>query len=128
MLWNASKRNNPFMEYNHIEIINVETDHAVLKLEIQPESRNLWGTLHGGAMCTMADNAVGIALSTDGRIYVTQNCYMSFIGNQESGIVFAEAWVCHRGKTTFVVNVEVKGMNENLIATGKYSFYCLGTR
>jgi acyl-coenzyme A thioesterase PaaI-like protein len=73
MFWNATKRNNPFMEYNHIEIINVETDHAVLKLEIQPESRNLWGTLHGGAMCAMADNAAGIALSTDGRIYVTQN-------------------------------------------------------
>ncbi|MEI3363454.1 MAG: PaaI family thioesterase [Oscillospiraceae bacterium] len=66
-------KKNQFMSYNHIELEHVEPDYAVFRLDIRPESRNIFGMVHGGALYTMADNAAGSAAHTDGRNYVTQN-------------------------------------------------------
>ena len=47
-----------------------DRDHAVVRLNIKPESKNSYGMVHGGAIYAMADNATGFAAHTDGRNYV----------------------------------------------------------
>ena len=66
-------RENPFMSFNHIKIGVVESDHAEVWLDIQPESTNIYGVVHGGALFTMADCCAGLTARSDGREYVTQN-------------------------------------------------------
>ena len=39
-------RENPFMSFNHIKIGVVESDHAEVWLDIQPESTNIYGVVH----------------------------------------------------------------------------------
>ena len=121
----ARIRNNAFMIHNHIQLESVEPDRAVFRLEIRPESRNVYGMVHGGAIYTLADNATGSAAHTDGRHYVTQNGSLHFLKNQEEGIIRAVAQVRHRGRSTVLVDVDVVGADDRLLAAGEFSFFCI---
>lgn len=118
-------RSNPFVRHNHIEVEEVERDRAVLSLTIRPESLNLYGQLHGGAIYTMADNAAGCAARTDGRRYVTQTSDMHYLHSQSQGIARAEARVRHRGRTTVLVEISVTGEEGKLLASGTFTFFCV---
>ena len=118
-------KRNGFMVYNHIEMETVGPDSAVFKLDIRPESRNVYGMVHGGALYTLADNAAGSAVHTDGRRYVTQSGSMNFLRNQAAGTIRAEARVRHRGRATSLVEVDITGEDGILLATGEYSFFCV---
>lgn len=118
-------KRNSFMVYNHIEMETVGPDRAVLKLDIRPESRNVYGMVHGGALYTLADNAAGSAVYTDGRSYVTQSGSLNFLRNQAAGTIRAEARVRHRGRSTSLVEVDITGENGILLATGEYIFFCI---
>ena len=118
-------KRNGFMNYNHIEMERVEPDRAVFRLEIRPESKNVYGMVHGGAIYTLADNATGSAAHTDGRNYVTQSGTLHFLRNQREGIIRAQARVRHRGRSTVLVAVDVVGDDGTLLASGEFSFFCV---
>ena len=90
-MFKDKERKNLFATYNHIEMVMVEEDHAVFRLNIQPESKNSYGMVHGGAIYAMADNATGFAAHTDGRNYVTQTSALHFLRNQSEGEIQADA-------------------------------------
>ena len=118
-------RRNPFIAHNGIEVVRVERDRAVLRLTIREESRNVYGLVHGGAIYALADNACGCAASTDGRSYVTQGSNISYLRNQASGQVMAEATIRHRGRSTVLVEVSVTGEDDKLLAVGSFTFFCV---
>ena len=118
-------RKNSFSVFNHIKLELIEPDHAVISLDIRPESRNPYGFVHGGALYTMADNATGYAAHTDGRCYVTQDSTIHFLGNQAEGVIRADAHVRHRGRSTCLVDVDIFGDGEKLLATGEFTFFCV---
>ena len=122
----ARLEKNGFMNYNHIEMENVERDYAVFRLQVRPENRNVYGMVHGGAIYTLADNATGSAAHTDGRNYVTQSGTLHFLRNQREGIIRAQARVRHRGRSTVLVAVDVVGDDGTLLASGEFSFFCIG--
>ena len=116
---------NRFAVYNHIEMVSVEQNEAVFRLNIRPESKNAYGMVHGGAISTLADNAAGFAVHTDGRHHVTQTCVLHFFHNQAEGILTATAQVRHRGRSTALVVVDITGEDGKLMATGEFSFFCI---
>ena len=118
-------KGNGFMVYNHMELETVEPDYAVFRMEIRPESKNVYGMVHGGAIYTLADNATGSAAHTDGRNYVAQNGNLHFLRNQGEGMIRAVARVRHRGRSTVLVLVDVVGEDSTLLATGEFSFFCI---
>ncbi len=122
----ARLEKNGFMNYNHIEMEQVERDYAVFRLQVRPENRNVYGMVHGGAIYTLADNATGSAAHTDGRNYVTQSGTLHFLRNQREGIIRAQARVRHRGRSTVLVAVDVVGDDGTLLASGEFSFFCIG--
>ena len=121
----ARQEANAFMKHNYIEIESVEQDHAVIRLDVRPESKNPYGMVHGGAIYTMADNATGTAVHTDGRHYVTQTSALHFLRNQSEGTVRATATVRHRGRSTVLTAVDITGDDGRLIATGEFTFFCV---
>lgn len=116
---------NPFTQYNHIEMVLAEPDHAIFRLNICNESKNSYGMVHGGAIYAMADNATGFAAHTDGRSYVTQTSALHFLRNQPEGEIQADARVRHRGRSTCLVDVDILGEDETLLATGEFTFFCV---
>lgn len=121
----ARTESNAFMHYNHIEMVSVEPDRAVFRLTVRPESLNIYGQVHGGAIYTLADNATGAAACTDGRYYVTQTSAMHFLRNLAEGTVTATAAVRHRGRATCLTAVDITGEDGRLLATGEFTFFCV---
>ena len=118
-------RGNAFMFHNYIEMESAERDKAVFKLVIRPESKNPYGIVHGGAIYTMADNAAGAVAHSDGRYYVPQTSSLHFLRNQAEGVVRAEARIRHRGKSTCLVDVDITGEGNILLATGQFTYFCV---
>ena len=118
-------RGNAFMFHNYLEMESAERDKAVFKLVIRPESKNPYGIVHGGAIYTMADNAAGAVAHSDGRYYVTQTSSLHFLRNQAEGVVRAEARIRHRGKSTCLVDVDITGEGNILLATGQFTYFCV---
>lgn len=116
---------NRFTAYNHIELVLAEPDHVIFRLDICPESKNGYGMVHGGAIYAMADNATGFAAHTDGRSYVTQTSSLHFLRNQSEGEIQADARIRHRGRSTCLVDVDIWGTDETLLATGEFTFFCV---
>ena len=118
-------RHNPFVQLIGVEIVEVEPDRSLLRLELRPEMLNPHGLVHGGALFTLADNAAGCASSTDGRTYVTQGGDIHFLHTQASGAVWAEALVKHRGRSTVLVEVTLTGEEGRLLATASFTYFCV---
>ena len=123
-----TKKHDRFAAYNGIEVVMVEQDHAVFRLNIRPESKNPYNMVHGGAIYTMADSSTGYAAHTDGRSYVTQTSALHFLHNQSEGEIQADARVRHRGRSTCLVAVDIVGEDEKLLATGEFTFFCVDAK
>lgn len=116
---------NAFTDHNFIRLESVEPDRAVYRLEIQPENRNPYGMIHGGAMYTLADDAAGGAAHSDGRHYVTQHGDLHFLDNRAHGTIRATGRVRHRGRSTVLVDVEITDESGGLLATGAFTYFCV---
>ena len=117
---------NAFATHNYIEMEALEPDRAVFRLTIRPESCNPFGIAHGGAFYTLADNAAGLAVHSDGRSHVTQSSNLNFLGNRPVGdTIRAEARVRRRGRTTSLVEVDITDDGGELLATGQFTFFCI---
>ena len=42
---------NGFIRHNGIRIVSVDEERSVLEAEITDNSRNVWGSVHGGFLC-----------------------------------------------------------------------------
>lgn len=123
----AVAKANAFAVYNGITIHQLELGKAKAELEIGPNSLNPYGRLHGGAYYTLADCAGGTACRTDGRKYVTLDGTMHFVRSVSSGKITATATVQHHGRTTALVDIQVTSEDGTLLATGDFTFFCIGS-
>ena len=119
--------NNQFMKHNHIQLKEWAPDLAVTELVVREEALNPHGFLQGGAYYTMADIAGGIAAFTSGQLYVTLGSSFNFLHSASLGeLVRAEAKVRRRGRTTCYVDVDVVNGEGVLLASGHFTYYCVG--
>lgn len=121
----AQMLENPFMQYNHIEIDSVTLDEAAMSLDIRKDSTNIYGFVHGGALFTMADCCAGLTARSDGRQYVTQNASVNFIHNVKSGHLTAHGKTISRGRHVCVVSVEITSETRSLLFSSTFSMYCV---
>ena len=54
----------PFIQHNHIRVVDVDDGMAVVELEMHPESLNRWDSPHGGLLFSLGDMAAGTATLT----------------------------------------------------------------
>lgn len=112
-------KNNAFMGYNHIEICSVSPESSVVRVVLQPESKNLHGAMHGGLIYAMCDCVAGItARSIGGVDYVTQSGHINFLRNVKSGTVYAQADTIKRGRRVIVMHITVYNEEHKLMADG----------
>ena len=120
----AQMLENPFMQYNHIEIVSVTSDSAVMSLDIRRDTTNIYGYVHGGAFFTMADCCAGLTARSDGRQYVTQNASVNFIHNVNAGRLPARGRTGSR-RHICVGAVEITDESDSLLFSSTFSMYCI---
>ena len=88
---------NGFLPNNHIHIDSVSPERSAVSVRIVPESRNAAGFVHGGLLMLLADVAASQTAMADGRQYVTQNTFVSFLSSVREGTLTAEGETVRRG-------------------------------
>jgi len=74
-----------------IELMNVSEGRAKVKMDIRETHKNSHGTVHGGAIFTLADTAFALASNSHGIPAAAINAHISYMKSASSGTLFAEA-------------------------------------
>lgn len=106
-----------------MQLQSVEPGRAVVTLPVTDAVVNMVGTLHGGAIATLVDDAGTIALMSsdaEGRPGVTTDLTVSYFSAAPAGeTVTAEARTLKAGRTLAFVEVSIKSAEGKLLAQGR---------
>jgi uncharacterized protein (TIGR00369 family) len=109
----------PFETLLGVEILEADSGQAVLQLPYTVKLSNGGGVMHGGAMTTLADTAVAMAIKSlipEGTPFATIKLSMEFIAPVLEGRVTARARVTGPQDRTFHGECELFGENGKLCA------------
>jgi uncharacterized protein (TIGR00369 family) len=105
-----------------------EPGRARVRMNVRPEFFNPMATLHGGVYCDLADMAMGIAFFCaldDDEAMTTLELKINFLRPSTGGVLFADANVVHRGRTTGLVECDIRDEGQRLVARASSSCYVL---
>jgi uncharacterized protein (TIGR00369 family) len=116
---------NPFREVIGAEVVEVEKGRCVLRMPAREVVMNARDVVHGGALCTLADAALGTALRSalePGDVVATIELKINFIAAGR-GDMLARARTLHLGRTTAVGEVEIEDAGGALVAKAMATFH-----
>jgi 1,4-dihydroxy-2-naphthoyl-CoA hydrolase len=105
------------------ELLELGEETATGRFEVSDRVRQPMGIVHGGAYAAMAEAlasaATYTAVAADGMIAVGQSNHTSFLRPVSSGTVRADARRRHRGRTSWVWEVEFSDPEGRLCALSR---------
>ena len=108
--------------------LNIASEDMVeLELEQTIDTANYMGALHGGVAYTLADICAGISLLVNGLKVTTIEGSMNYLREGVSGPFIARSKILHKGRTTAVINIEISDGNQELISSGVFTMFILGS-
>lgn len=109
-----------------IRILRAENGEAELRMAMQEQMLNLHGRMHGGALYSLIDTALGQAshsLFGGEAGSMTLECKVNYIRGVEAGEVICHARVLNAGRKVHVLEARVE-QGDKLIATAQATFIC----
>lgn len=118
----------PFAELLGLEPLGQEPGHVQLRLPFSDRLLQSLGRIHGGAIFSLADHASGWAAYS--TLEANERCatlemkinYIAAVHNEDC---LAEAHVIHKGRTSIVVEAEIKTDTGRLVAKTLATFIVL---
>lgn len=119
---------NPHVSLLRMKVAEVRVGGAALTMPVVRELHgNLYGMVHGGALASLADTAMGVACASTGRRVVTLDMNINYLAAAGEGeTVRAAAEVVHGGKSTVVVECEMTDTAGRLLAKARGTFFVIG--
>jgi acyl-CoA thioesterase len=112
--------NVPFAKLLGIEIESIEPGHAVLTMEIREDLKRNGGIAHGGAIATLIDSAMAMAivpLLAEGERTTTVDLTIHYLRPLSERSARASARVVRAGRRVITVSAELFDADEKLAAT-----------
>lgn len=109
-----------------IRILRAENGEAELRMAMQEQMLNLHGRMHGGALYSLIDTALGQAshsLFGGEAGSMTLECKVNYIRGVEAGEMVCHARVLNAGRKVHVLEARVE-QGDKLIATAQATFIC----
>jgi 1,4-dihydroxy-2-naphthoyl-CoA hydrolase len=110
----------PFTGFVGVEFTEISPSRVVATLEVTHERSTVGGSLHGGALMTLADSVAAtlatLNLPEGASGTVTIDSSTHFFGSARSGLVTATARALHAGRSTIVLEVDLMNDAGKLIA------------
>lgn len=115
---------NTFIELLGIRLLEINDEYAVAEMPFTPQLQQLTGVFHAGALITLADTtATFAALFWSGsrlenateRFPFTIQLSTNLLRNTDQGVVQAQARAMHRGRTTMVLETQVRDARQRLL-------------
>ncbi|MDD3978165.1 MAG: PaaI family thioesterase [Methanomicrobium sp.] len=103
-----------------IELIKAENGIARVSMKIEEKHKNSHGTVHGGAIFTLADVAFAVASNSHGIPAAAINASISYMQAAKEGILYAEAseFALNHKLATYTVSVTDDKNNKIAIFQG----------
>jgi uncharacterized protein (TIGR00369 family) len=105
------------------ETLETGPEVARARVEVTDKLMQPMGIVHGGVHCAIAESiasqATFMAVYPDGNIAVGQSNYTSFIRPITKGTITADARCRHRGRTTWIWDVDITDDQGRLCATSR---------
>jgi uncharacterized protein (TIGR00369 family) len=108
-----------YPELTGLQPVAVERGRAVFIMDVGPHHANPMGTVHGGALATLADSAMGIAYAStlaDDEAFTTLELKINFLKPVWSGLLTAEGKVLKAGRTVGLTECRVTDESGSLVA------------
>lgn len=103
-------RTHPFGGLMGIRLASAGIGRATVTFTASPHQANLHGTLHGGAIATLLDMAMGAAVYTLNVRAVTVELVVTYLAPANPGeLVTATGEVTHRGRRIIVAQSTARG-------------------
>lgn len=108
--------NDQFAARNDIELVSVTPGQAKAKMALHEHHWNGYGTVHGGAIFTLADFAFAAASNSHGTVAVAINASISILKAGKTGTLWAEARELTKNAKLATYTVEVRDDAGDLVA------------
>ena len=102
------QQHNPFIQHNNMRVTELDENRCEAELIVTEHAYNPFGTVHGGALFTLADLCCGVAARADGRHYVTENADIAYLRPAAGDKITAVAEILHRGRSRCVIEVRLR--------------------
>lgn len=113
-------RHVPYIKLLGMELVELKSGEAVLKLKMRDELRQPHGILHGGATASLIDTATAFAVVSilaEGERASTVDLTVHYLRPVAEGSVTCTAKVVRGGRRLITVSAEAFGDEGKLIAT-----------
>ena len=110
-----------------IRLVRIHKDGVTIDCKLRPDLMNAHGMLHGGVTATMADAAVGIAITTRmGRpAATTVEMKLNYLRPVAGGKITARAYLLRMGSTLCVGRVDLFDDSRELVAAALVTYMLL---
>jgi acyl-CoA thioesterase len=115
--------NDQFAKHSGLELLEVSSGYAKVKMVIAAYHLNGVGIVHGGAIFTLADFAFAVASNSHGPTAVGINSSITFIKAVKAGVLFAEAQEVSLNSKIGNYNVNVSDESNDVIAVFQGTAY-----
>jgi acyl-CoA thioesterase len=105
-----------FAARNNIELLEAGHGRAKAKMVLHPYHWNGLGTVHGGAIFTLADFAFAAACNSHGTVAVALNVSITFMKAARTGTLWAEAREVSKNFKVGAYAIEIKDDGGDLVA------------
>ena len=106
-----------------LELVRVGSDEVRGRVAVRDEVRQPFGLVHGGLYASIAESLASIGTAVDvlerGLTAMGMSNNTTFLRSISAGTVHATARPLHRGRTTWVWDVEIRDDDERLCATSR---------
>ena len=119
--------NDRFARLAGISLIEVSPGYSKVTMNVTPEHKNGAGTVHGGALFTLADFAFAVASNSHGTLALAATAHISFLRAVTEGTLTAEAREVGVGRKLGTYAVEIKNDQGELVALFSGTAYRKGT-
>lgn len=131
-LLERAKSNQPLWELLGIELVDVKKGWALMRLPYSKKLIHPFGVVHGGAIFSLADAAMAMALVGlvgKGERYATIEMKMNYIQPFKRGEIIAEAEIINKGKRiAFAETVVRDSQEEFLVAKSMATYMIIGNK
>ena len=108
----------PFARKMGLRLLKVEPGYAMVEMEPQEDSRNIFGMTHGGAIFSLIDEAFEVSCNTHGTVAVALSMTVTYhrAADRKSKLR-AESVEIHRSAKTGTYEIKVTDEHGILIAS-----------
>ncbi len=109
-----------------VEITQIEKDFGLGILTVGDSSFNPGGTVHGGALFTLADTVAGGFVLMNGGNCVTSHASFDYFRPACGPAITCRVTPKKMGRGLCIVAVELTDVASKVVAAGTFTFYMLG--